>query len=563
MKPIRHFVPTDFKVTTWAALEPLFDDLLARELDNAKALEKLLLDRSELEAVLEEDFAWRYIGSRSDTENKEKQARYEDFVENIQPKLAPLSDQLNRKIYESNFFSELPDDLYGIYKRSLQASIEIFREKNIPVFTELSKLATEFNQISGRQTIELAGKTLTMEQASNELKSTDRDHREKAYRLMVDRRAADYEDLDKLLDKLINRRGDLAKNADYANFRDYQFAALERFDYTPEDCEKFYASVRDAIVPVVRKIQQDRADKMGLKKLKPWDMAVNPAGLAPLRPFTNAQELIDKTTACFAAIKPVYGEYIRTMEKMGHFDLESRTGKGPGGFMYPLYECGVPFIFMNSVGSQRDLETIVHEGGHAIHSFLAHDLPLNEFKDTPSEVAELASMAMEMISMPFWDHFYDDPADLKRAQQEKLQDALLTLPWVVMVDQFQHWLYLHPGHTAEERVARWQEILSDFDTGMIDYSGFETAQGRRWQAQLHIYTVPFYYIEYGFAQLGAMALWRNFCSDQSQALSGYEAFMKLGYTRTIPEIYQAAGVEFRFDADYVGELIDFVGQQLD
>ena len=559
-KPIRNFLPQDFIVTTWEDLKPYFDQLLEREIGSVGDLEKLLKDRTELEAVLEEDFAWRYIYSRGDTESEEKQARYNDFVENISPKISPMSDQLNRKIYTCDFFGDLDQEKYKTYIRSLKASIEIFRTENIPVFTELSKLKTEFNQISGRQTIEWKGEELTMEQASSKLKDPDRDTREQIYRAMCERRVQDFTALDELLDKLILKRQEVAKNADYKNFRDYQFTALERFDYTPEDCERFYHSVRAAIVPVLRKIHQRRAKKMGLEKLRPWDMSVNPSGLSPLKPFATSRELIDRTVECFGAIKPLYGEFIETMDQMGHFDLESRTGKGPGGFNYPLYECGVPFIYMNAVGSQRDLETMVHEGGHAIHSFLTQNLSLNEFKDTPSEVAELASMAMEMISMPFWDKFYDSADDLIRAQQEKLEDAILTLPWVVMVDQFQHWLYLNP---TGDRVKRWNEILSDFDTGMIDYTGFAEAQGRRWQSQLHIYTVPFYYVEYGFAQLGAMALWKNFCEDQEKALQGYERFMKLGYTKTIPEIYEAAGIEFRFDGTYIQQLIEFTEDQLE
>ncbi len=562
MKTTRNFLPANFVVNTWEALAPYFTDLLERDLNSVSDLEHLLRDRSELEAVLEEDFAWRYIGQRSDTENDEKKARYDDFVENIQPQLAPQADALNRKIYESKFFTDLPDDPYFIYKRGLKSEIEIFRAENIPLFTELAKLKTEFNQIAGRQTIEHDGETLTMQQANNLLKDTDPVLREKIYRAMTDRRAEDYTALDDLLDQLIAKRNEVALNAGYQNFRDYQFAAMQRFDYTPQDCTDFYASVRDAIVPVLRQVHQKRAQQMGVEKLKPWDMAVDPLGREALKPFSTSRELIDRTANCFDALKPAFGDVIRMMDKMGHFDLDSRTGKGPGGFMYPLHECGVPFVFMNSVGSQRDLETIVHEGGHAIHAVLTHELPLTQFKDPPSEVAELASMSMEMISMPFWDRFYDSAEDLERAQQAKLEDAILTLPWVVMVDQFQNWLYVHPDHTAQQRATRWEEILADFDTGMIDHTGFEAAQARRWQSQLHIYTVPFYYIEYAFAQLGAMAIWRNFCTDPATALQGYEEFMKLGYTRTIPAIYETAGAAFRFDKDYIGELAEFVGQDL-
>jgi oligoendopeptidase F len=561
-RPPRKFIPEDFKVTTWDALEPFYQNLLGRELSTMAAVETLLRDISEIEAVLEEDFAWRYIKINCHTEDEKLRDHFTKFVEHIQPQLSVWGDKLNNKIVQCEFFKQLPASPYLTYQRSLETSVKIFRNVNVPLFTQLEKTAQQFGQINGAMTINLHGEQLTMQAASQKLESQDCLERETVFKLMANRRLEDKDRLNEILDTLIADRHQVALNAGFKNFRDYQFAALGRFDYDTNDCKTWHDAVQEHMVPLVKIIHQNRAKALQSNKLKPWDLAVDPSGEAPLKPFMSGQELLDKTKKSFNRLDPQFKGFLETMETLGHFDLESRKNKAPGGFNYPLYEIGAPFIFMNAVGTQRDLETMVHEGGHAIHSFLSKDFTLNEFKSTPAEVAELASMSMEMISMETWDEFYEDSGGLIRAKQQKIEDAIITLPWVAIVDKFQHWLYENPEHTHKERNAQWLAINEDFSSGIIDYTGFEDSLAHAWQKQMHIFEVPFYYIEYGFAQMGAISIWKNWEHNRGEALEGYKNFMKLGYTKTIPEIYEAAGIKFDFTSDYVKELADFMQLQL-
>lgn len=561
-RPARNFIPEDFSVTTWETLKPYFETLIEREVNSLSSLEKLLKDRSELEAILEEDFAWRYIKMNCHTEDEALRQRFTDFVENIQPQLSLLGNSLNNKIVQSKFFSELPEAPYLTYKRNLEMSVKIFREKNVPIYTELEKLSQQFGQINGAMTIKFKDEELTMQAAGQRLESPDREERETVYTLMAARRLEDKDKLDEIMDQLIEKRHQLALNAGFDNFRDYQFAAMGRFDYTPDDCKSWHEAIAKHIVPLVKTIHQRRADNLKLKTLRPWDMSVEPTGAPALKPFSNGADLLIKTKKAFTRLDPSFGQYLETMETLGHFDLESRKNKAPGGFNYPLYEIGAPFIFMNAVGTQRDLETMVHEGGHAIHSFLSKDFDLNDFKSTPAEVAELASMSMELMSMAVWDEFYDNKEALGRACLQKIEDSIITLPWVAIVDSFQHWLYENPEHSRVQRNEKWLEINKTFSSGLVDHDGLEEGLMNAWQKQMHIFEVPFYYIEYGFAQMGSISLWEQFEADQAKALAGYKNFMKLGYTKTIPELYEAAGIKFDFSSSYVEHLAEFMKGKL-
>jgi oligoendopeptidase F len=305
----------------------------------------------------------------------------------------------------------------------------------------------------------------------------------------------------------------------------------------------------------------ERKHSLGVDVLRPWDKAVDPEGREALKPFNNGKELTDKTIGVFQRLDPYLGQCLSIMKEMGHLDLESRIGKAPGGYNYPLAELGVPFIFMNATSTLRDMVTIMHEGGHAIHNFLTRDLELNDFKSTPSEVAELASMSMELISMDHWNIFFTEAGDLQRAKREHLEDLIETLPWVATIDKFQHWIYENPDHTAAERVDQWNRIFDAFTDSHTDWSGLQLAKDFLWQKQLHLYEVPFYYIEYGMAQLGAIAVWRNFRKDPAKGLKGYQDALRLGYLRTIPEVYEAANVKFDFSRNYIRELMTFVREE--
>lgn len=496
-----------------------------------------------------------------DTRDKELAKRFHFWIEEISPKIAPYSHKLNLKLVNNKFLSELDVDKYRIYLRGVKKSIEIFREENIPLFTEMQAKQQEYGAISAKMTIEHEGKKLTMQQASQLLKDTNRKNREKIFTKINNRRLKDSERLDELFDELINIRQRIAKNAGFANYRDYMFAYLGRFDYTATDCFNFHDAIQQEIVPIVTYFENERKKKLNLNEYKVWDTEVDADGFKPLKPFDGESELIEKTVLAFKKLKPFFGNCISVMNEMNHLDLESKEGKAPGGFMYPLYEIGVPFIYMNAVGSQRDLTTMVHEGGHAIHSFLSRDLEMTEFKSTPSEVAELASMSMELISMKYWDIFYKNKEDLKRAKILQLKRSLETLPWIAAIDKFQHWIYTN-DHNSEERKKKWIEISSELGNQVIDWKGQEIALEYQWQKQLHLYEVPFYYIEYGMAQLGAIAIWREFIIHGDKSLDKYINALKLGYTKSISEIYETAGIKFDFSSKYVQELAGFIKEQL-
>jgi oligoendopeptidase F len=560
-KKPRIFVPENLEIL-WEKLEPLLLELKNREINSVEDLERWLKDRSELEAALEEDFAWRYIRMTCDTTNEELLQSFQYFATEIEPKIAPISNELNKKLIDSPFVEKLEKDKYFVLIRSVKKALQLFREENIPLLTEIQVKQQTYQSITGAMSVTIDGKEYTLEQASVFLKDVNRNVRKQAWEAVTARRLQDKDKLDELFNELLKLRHKVALNAGFENFRDYMFQALGRFDYTPHDCYKFHESIEREIVPILRKEAEKRRVALGLHELKPWDMDVDISGKPALKPFNNGQELIDKSIKCFQALNPYIGERLEIMKENGLFDVESRKGKAPGGYNYPLAETGAPFIFMNSANTFRDLTTMVHEGGHAVHTFISADLELNDFKHLPSEVAELASMSMELISMDKWDVFFDNDEDLKRAKKDQLRDVLKTLPWVAVVDQFQHWIYTNPEHTTAERKTAWKEIIEPFGNNFTNWQGYEEALENLWQKQLHIFEVPFYYIEYGIAQLGAIAVWKNYKENPELALEKYLAALKLGYTKTIKEIYKTAGIEFNFSSDYVHQLAKFIKTEL-
>lgn len=560
-KKTRTYIPETLKVD-WNSLEPIFNELTTRSIHSLSQLEQWLLDRSELEAALEEDFAWRYIRMTCDTTDEKLLNDFQYFATEIEPKIAPISNELNKKFINCQFTAELDKDKYFVFTRGIKKALELFREENIPLLTQIQVEQQKYQGITGSMSVIINNQEYTLEQAAVFLKDTDRSVRQTAWEAITARRLKDKVQLDNLFHSLLKLRHQVALNAGFKNFRDYMFQALGRFDYTAADCLNFHKAIEKEIVPILKDQAENRRIALNLNELKPWDMEVDTSGKAALKPFKNGEELIDKSIKCFQGLSPYIGERLEIMKRNGFFDVDSRKGKAPGGYNYPLAESGAPFIFMNSAGTFRDLTTMVHEGGHAIHTFITAGLELNDFKHTPSEVAELASMSMELISMDHWDVYFENPEDLKRAKKDQLKDVLKTLPWVAVVDQFQHWIYTNPEHSVEERSQAWKNIFEDFGNNFSDWSEHPEAQENLWQKQLHIFEVPFYYIEYGIAQLGAIAVWKNYKNDPEKGLSMYLDALKLGYTKTIKEIYETAGIEFNFSAEYVKELADFVKAEL-
>lgn len=558
----RRFLPEDFTVTTWEALEPYFKDLAERPINSREELEKWLEDSSELEAVVNEDACWRQIRMTCDTENKALEEAFTFFVMEIQPKIQPYADQLNRKLIGNPYTKSLDQKEYFTYLRAVKKSIDLYREENIPLQAELSVLAQQFGVISGKMTVTVDGKEYTLQQASKFLEHPDRKKREEVYMKIQERRYQDREQLNSLYSDLIQKRHQVALNAGFANYRDYKFVEMGRFDYTKEECFAFHEAVKQHVLPLVADIYRKKQNKLGLDTLRPWDTEAEPVGVQPLRPFKTGEELLQKTIECFSQLRPSFADCLSTMKKMGHLDLESRVGKAPGGYNCPLPESGAPFIFMNAAGQMHDVTTMVHEGGHAIHSFLAHPLRLSAFKEYPMEIAEVASMSMELFSMDFWHSFFSDENELNRAKEHQLERVITIFPWIAIIDKFQHWVYENPNHSLEERAAKWVEINDEFSTGVLDLSGLEEFRKYGWQRQLHLFEVPFYYIEYGIAQLGAIGMWMQYKQDKEKALDNYSKALALGGTRTLPELYEAAGIPFDLGPNRVKTLMDFVASQM-
>jgi oligoendopeptidase F len=559
----RSFVANDLNISTWDSIKVYFENLVQRTIATKEEFIQWLEDKSELEAVIEEDAAWRYIKMTIDTRDEALNEAYTFFVTKIEPELAPYADLLNKKLVASPYFEELnKDEAYSIYFRSVATALKLYREENIALEAELGEKSQQFGAISAAQSIEFNNETITMQKASSLLREPDEAIRKEVYEKIAARRSQDIDQLNQLYNELIQLRHQIAQNAGFDNYRDYKFQALGRFDYTKEDCFNFHSSIKKLIVPLVKEIQLERLNLLGKTKFKPWDSEVDPTGKAPLKPFNNGKELLDGTIQMFNQIDPYFGDCLKTMDEMGHLDLDSKEGKAPGGYNYPLYEVGVPFIFMNSVGTQNDLVTMVHEGGHAVHSFLSRDLSLTSFKDVPSEVAELASMSMEMLTMNLWNEFYKNEDDLKRAKKEQLETVLKILPWIAQIDEFQHWIYENATHTENQRTEKWVQLCNEYGTGLTDWTGFEFMQANSWQRQLHLFEVPFYYIEYGIAQLGALAIWKNSITDFKGTIENYKKALSFGYTKTLPDLYKAAGIKFDLSETYLAELVEFVKLEL-
>ncbi|MFI5131816.1 MAG: M3 family oligoendopeptidase [Chitinophagales bacterium] len=559
----RQFLPATFVVKDWETLEPFFNDLVERNISSVKELEQWLKDSSELESAISEDACWRQIKMTCDTENKELEKAFNFFMMEIQPKVQPYADKLNRKLVESPFTKQLDPPKYFTYLRNVKKNIDLFREANIPLQAEMNVEAQHFGMISGKMTVNVKGQEYTLQQAAKFLEDPDRNLREEVYRKIAERRLQDKNELNDLFTSLLRKRHQIGLNAGFANYRDYRFKELGRFDYKKEDCFQFHEAVRLHVLPLVNQLYEGKRKKLGLDTLRPWDIEAEPAGIQPLRPFKTGEELLEKTIQCFNELKPFFADCLRKMKSLGHLDLESRKGKAPGGYNCPLAETGAPFIFMNAAGQLDDVTTMVHEGGHAIQSFLTHDEELNGFKEYPTEIAEVASMSMELFSMDHWKVFFDNDEELIRAKEQQLERVITIFPWIATIDKFQQWIYENPEHTTDERADRWVEILNEFTSPVIDLSGLEEYRQYGWQRQLHLFEVPFYYIEYGIAQLGAIGMWQQFKKDPEAAVNNYITALDLGGTRTLPELFDAAGLKFDFSPGYISGLMQFVKQELD
>ena len=551
--------PDAFAKVTWEQVAPYYDELAERPLD-AGSIEAWLHAWSTLEALLTEAASLAMIAYTIDTTDAATEAAHLRFSTEIVPRMEERSVQLARRLVASGFSMPSLETTIARFR----TSISIFREVNVPIFSALEEHGARYQRITGRMTAPWDGQELPLPQLQPFLKSADRAVRERAFRGMTEPYMAERDTLAALFDQMYARRQRAARNAGFANFRDFVFPAKYRFDYTPADCERFHDAVEATVVPAVERLHEERRRRLGVAELRPWDVQVDPGRSEPLRPFRTADELTGRARQVFAQIDPVLGAEFQTMIDERLLDLESRKGKAPGGYCDTLHFRGRPFIFMNAVGLVDDVMTLLHEAGHAFHAFASHPLPLIWQRHPGSEAAELASMSMELLAGP---HLaapvgYFAPRDARAAWIEHLEDVLLSLVHIASVDAFQTWIYTSPdGADGAARDAAWLRIRSRFERG-VQWDGLERERVARWYRQLHIFLYPFYYIEYGIAQLGALQVWRNSLHDPVRAVRHYREALALGATRSLPEIYRAAGAELTFDPGTIGELVGLVEEQL-
>jgi oligoendopeptidase F len=562
----RAFAPDDLDPSDWDQLEPLYQTLLDRPIDSIEAMRQWLGDFSELSAVVSEYGARKNIDSACHTDDAEIEKAFLHYVEHVAPKLKPVYFQMQKKFLSAPCHTELDTERFGVLIREWGAAVELFRQENVPLQTEVAKLNNEYDKTVGAMTVQFDGQTLTLQQLSRYLEEPDRGTREKAWRLSAERRLEDREKFDGVFEQMLDRRGRMAKNAGLTDYRAYMWKALDRFDYTPKHCHDFADAVERVCLPVVDKLDAQRCASLGLESLRPWDLGVDVKNRAPLRPFDSdsPQALVDKAAEIFRRVDPGLGEDFSTMKMGRNLDLESRKGKRAGGFQSSLQESRQPFIFMNAAGLDTDVRTMLHEAGHAFHFiWAAAQEPLMFLRHAPMEFCEVASMSMELIGTDHYGVFYPDDADRARATRSLLEGIITILPWIATIDSFQHWLYTNPGHTTQQRTNAWLGILDRFQRSHVDWSGLDDARASMWHKQLHLFHVPFYYIEYGIAQLGALQLWLAYRSDPAKALSAYREALRLGGKRPLPKLFEAAGLKFDFTEATLAPLMVAVGEELD
>ena len=553
------FVSDDLDGASWPAIEPQMNDLRDRTLSCAGCLKTFISDRSALSEIISEARARLYIDMTCHTDDEAIQRAWMDFVENVEPKLSEYSDILNRRIVEHDAVGELPER-YEILIKGLTTNIEIFREENIPLQTQATKLVTEYEEIRGAQMVEFEGEQKTFAQMAIYLENTDREIREAAWKSMAKRRHEDNERISEIYDELIAIRHKIATNAGFEGYQQYMFAAMHRFDYTIEDCLEFHNSIEAICQPLRHRTDEERREALALDALRPWDMGVDIHGRPPLQPFKEVQEMVDGCSSIFHTMSDELGNYFDLLDANDCLDLESRKGKAPGGYQYYLQKSRIPFIFMNAAGTQRNVETMIHEAGHAFHSFYSGHLDLIHERDAPIEFAEVASMSMELLTHPLWEQFYNSE-EANRARRSHLEDIIALMPWIATIDAFQHWIYANPEHTREERAEKWLELSERFGP-KVDMNGFEDIREVSWQRQGHLFGVPFYYVEYGIAQLGALQMWQYHRRDKQDALARYKSGLALGYTRGLTELFEASGLTLSFSESHLDSLIGEIDNAL-
>jgi oligoendopeptidase F len=559
----RRFVPQLCTAGAWEEVSRLFDGLEARleKVHTSAELETWLIDWGELSAFLDEEGSRRYIAMTCHTDDAAAERAYLEYVEQIEPQSKPRQFALCRRYLEHSQRGKLAQARYLVFDRNTAVAVELYRDENVPLETAEACLGQQYQKLMGGLTVTYEGEERTLTQMAPVLEEPNRVKRQEAWELVARRRLHEADRLDALFDQLLSIRWRIAANAGFASPRDYIFRRLGRFDYTPEDCLRFHDAVEAAVVPLLRRLQAQRRQELGLAELRPWDLAADSRGRPPLRPFRDGEELLQKTQNIFNRLHPALALDFRKLSDYRLLDLDNRKGKAPGGYQSALAEARLPFIFMNAVGLQMDVETLLHEAGHAFHALACAEEDFYAYRSTiPMEFCEVASMSMELLGNEFLEVFY--PAEqVRRARKVHLEGIVKALGWIAAVDAFQHWIYTHRDHSPAERNRAWLEIFARFE-GDVVWEGFVDVRARLWHRQLHLYLCPFYYIEYGIAQLGALQIWARSCEDREGALKAYRQALALGGSQPLPELFRAAGCRFDFGEATMRPLVERVEAEL-
>jgi oligoendopeptidase F len=559
----RRFLPRHLDLGDWNLIEPWFDrlDVSGREADTSAALERWLLDWGELSAALDEEGNRRYIAMTCHTDHPDAERGYLHYIQEIEPRTKPRHFTLNRLYLSHPRRRDLARTRFEVYDRNTQVQVDIYREENVPLETEENRLGQQYQKLMGSLTVPFRGEERTLVHMSRYLEEPDRATRQEAWDLVARRRLAEAAQLEALFDELFALRQRMARNAGFEHYRDYAFKRLGRFDYTADDCLRFHDAIEAEVVPLFRDLHERRRTRLNLDSLRPWDVAVDPLLRPPLRPFTQVEEMIDRSQRIFDRMDPGLATDFRTLQQHRLLDLDNRKGKAPGGYQCALPEARLPFIFMNAVGVQRDVETMLHEAGHAFHALATAAEDFYPYRSAvPTEFCEVASMGMELLGLESVGEFYT-PEDARRARCTHLEGIVGILPWIASVDAFQHQVYTHPQSSPADRRGIWLDLMRRFG-GAVDWSGLEEAQGSLWHRQLHLYVHPFYYIEYGIAQLGALQLWVNARRNRASALAAYRRALALGGSRPLPELFAAAGCRLDFSAAALRPLLKLIADEL-
>ncbi|MGA2496359.1 MAG: M3 family oligoendopeptidase [Tepidisphaeraceae bacterium] len=562
--PARRFVPDSLNPGEFAQLDPLYHALLDRPIASVADLESWLLDLSELSAIVDEYGNRRYVEKSCHTDNAQLEKAYLRFIQEIEPQIKPLFFQLQKKFVSCPFQKSLTGRRHEILARKWQTDVGLFREENVPLEAECARIGNEYDKLSGAMTVFFQGREHTLQQMQRYQEMPDRTTRQWAWEIVANRRLVDRTRIEDIFDQLLPHRETIARNAGLPDYRAYCWQTYKRFDYTPDDCLRFADAIAEISVPLVRKLDQSRKAALGVPSLRPWDIAVDPMNREPLKPFAEPQidRFIAQTHSIFTRLSPSLADDFDSLRRNGNLDLDSRTGKAPGGYQATFEDVGQPFIFMNAAGLQRDVEVLLHEAGHAFHTLAARPEPLMFLRSAPMEFCEVASMSMELLGSDHFDQFYNCRADAARGKRTMLEGIIRFFPWMTTIDSFQHWIYTHPGHTRAARRDCWLSLQQRFGRD-LDWTGYEPVRECSWQQQLHLFHYPFYYIEYGIAQLGALQLWLRSRQDMHAALANYRAALALGGTRSLPELFNAAGLTFDLSARTLRPLMDAIAEELE